>query len=261
MHKITLFALVGFFVSCSQDSSDKVSEQPSSTSKVTSHPELEEKMLAIDAQEEELTVANSLTFNHNDGSFEEVYAFLDGKEKIVKIEEKFTNGKSGDNGVRFFYLENGKKFISKERFSDNSKAKGAFRERISYYDGNGKVLSTRERLAQFEEDLEKEEFKNTAKFDCSMKTAEEVLNNKGVFSTTFQGFVENGPLTYLLVGGPGESGYASALAIQFEDQTIAAMRKNEKKYINRPLAVQFERMMDEKNLEFQVLLSMKMLDE
>lgn len=262
MTKLFFFAFIGILISCSPNSSEISEEKEGTTSipEAGSNENLEAKRRNIDENEANYDLANSLSYRHNDGSLEEVYAILDPNKNILKIEERYTNGKTGNNGKRIFYLENGKKFMSIERFADNEKSNGAYRERVSYYSTDGKVLSTKQRVAQFEEDLEKEKFVEAAKYDCSLKTAEQVLNNEGVFATTFQGFVSAGNLSYILVGGPGETGYASAIAIQYEDDQIKKLRSNEVKYINTPLSVQFEKMVDEKDLEFQVLLSMKILN-
>lgn len=259
MYRLLFIALIMSISACNTDTAENQEETKLPTKTATSNEELENKRILIDAKEDQYAIANSLSYRHNDGSLEEAFAYLDENKEIKKIEQQFTNGKTGNSGKRFFYLENGKKFLTIERFSDNENAKGAFRERISYYDKHAKVISTKERLAQFEEDLLKVEFADVAKYDCSMERADEVLNNKGVFATTFQGFVNGGNLTYLLVGGPGESGYASALAIQYEDEQIKKLKANEVAYINTPLRVQFEKMLDDRDLEFQVLLSMKIV--
>ncbi|MFA7272513.1 MAG: hypothetical protein WC044_01515 [Crocinitomicaceae bacterium] len=221
--------------------------------------EIQAKVDKINAEAESLTVANSLSYQHNDGSSEEVFAYLDKDQHIMKIEEKFKNGKTGDAGIRLFYFENGKRIMSVERFIDAEKAQGQFRERISFYKKTGEVTSTMERKAVYEEDLEKVEFKSVETYDCSMEIAENVLNQKGVFATTFQGFASDGPVDYLIVGGPGESGYASALAVQYADNIFKQLKTNEAKMINTPLSIEFEKMMDERKLEFQVLTGLKIV--
>ncbi len=258
MIRILSISIFLFFVACNSSNNESTIEDLPKSTDATSNIALDDKKILIDGKEDKLTAANSLTYTHNDGSYEEALAFLDDKKNIVKVAEKFTNGITGNSGTRTFYLENNKKFMSVERFLDNEKAKGAFRERISYYDKNGSPISTKERLTQFEENIEKEEFKGAKPYDCSMETAEQVLNNKGVFATTFQGFIENGDMTYLLVGGRGKTGYASALAIQFVDDQIDYLRKNETTAIGKPLTVEFERMRDQKNMEFQLLINAKM---
>lgn len=257
MIRILSISLLLVLVACDSNKNESATDNQPIAADATSNLALDDKKILIDGKEDLLTAANSLTYTHNDGSYEEALAFLDDKKNIVKVVEKFTNGKTGNSGTRTFYLENNKKFMSVERFLDNDNSKGAFRERISYYDENGNPISTKDRLTQFEENIEKETFKAITPYDCSMETAEQVLNNKGVFATTFQGFLENGDMTYLLVGGPGKTGYASALAIQFVDDQINFLRKNEKSSIGTPLTVDFERMRDQKNMEFQLLINAK----
>ncbi len=248
---LLLFAVLG----CQNTTSPADETIPSGQIKAEANETKDNQRLLIDAKEDQLIVAQSLTFQHNDGSFEEVLAFLDDQQQIVKLEEKFADAKTKNSGKRLFYFDKGKKFMTVELFTDNLDSKGSFRERVSYYDKNGKVISSKDRLAQFEEDLAKVDFKKIEPYDCSHERAMAVLNNEGVFETTFQGFLENGNLTYLLVGGPGETGYASAIAVQYEDSQIAYLKKNMLKSINKPLDVKFERMLDEKNMEFQVLIS------
>jgi len=261
MLRIILFSTLFAFTACQSDKS--VTEELTTTphKSPVANESLDNKRLLIDAKEDQLIVANSLTYQHNDGSTEEVLAFLDDQENIVKIEEKFSDADTRNSGKRIFYFENSKKFMTVELFMDNKDSKGAFRERVSYYNKNETVKSSKDRLAPFEEDLEKMEFKKIGHYDCSVKRAMAVLNNEGVFKTTFQGFLENGYMTYLLVGGPGESGYATAIAVQYDDSQITKLKKNTLKYINKPLKVKFERMLDEKNMEFQVLISAQLLDD
>jgi uncharacterized protein YfaP (DUF2135 family) len=250
--KIVFLSFLILIASC--QNTNKNSEE--SQVKSSTNPKVEKIMASIEqinAQAENYTVANSLFYQHNDGSTEEVFAYLNKDQQIVKIEEKFKNGKNSNSGVRYFFFENGKRIASKERFIDVVNAKGQFRERLSFYNENGKAIHTNERLALYEEDLEKIDFQSVEPYNCSMETAENVLNQKGVFSTTFQGFATDGPVDYLIVGGPGETGYASALAIQYTDGEVNRLKANEKTMINTPLIVEFEKMMDERKLEFQVL--------
>lgn len=258
MYKFSFIFLALLFVGCiSQEQTEEADNESTTMDKpAVSNNKLDSQKDHIDVNEEQYDLASSLSFQHNDGSTEEVLAYLDKDKKIVKIKENFSVGKTGDVGSRVFYLENGLKFLSIEICSDNVNANGAFKEKVSYYDTDGNVLSTKERSSILEESLENEAFVDTENYDCSMEIAENVLNNKGVFSTTFQGFAENGHLTYLLVGGPGETGYASGLAVQYEDSQIKKLMADQKSFVDQPLSVQFEKMVDEKNLEFQVLVGL-----
>lgn len=250
--KLFVFLFLLLLASCQNSRQTDAEQNPKSESnpKVTKIMSVVE---GVNTQINNFTVANSLAYRHNDGSTEEVFAYLDKSQQIVKIEEKFKEGSDGNSGVRNFYFENGKKIMSQELFIDLKDGGGNFRERLSFYDKNGRPFETKERITQFEEDLEKLEFKSVKVYDCSMETADQVLNQKGVFATTFQGFASDGPVDYLIVGGPGESGFASALAVQYADGNINYLKANQERLINTPLLVEFEKMMDERKLEFQIL--------
>jgi hypothetical protein len=256
INKIALFTILLILVSC-QNTDEKPTKNTPVSAQNPKLVEIQNLVDRINSDAEELTVANSLFYQHNDKSTEEVFAYLNNKQQIVKIEEKYKNGKTGNSGVRFFYFDAGKKILSEERFIDALKSKGKFRERISFYDENGKPFYTKQRVTQFEEGLEKIEFNSVKLYDCSTETAQNVLNQKGIFSTTFQGFATDGPIDYLIVGGPGESGYASALAVQFSDGQINYLKANQERMIDSPLTVEFEKMMDQHKLEFQVLKSVQ----
>jgi len=253
VNKIAILSFLLVLVSC-QDNTENSNNGISATSKSTPKMNaLQRKVDNINTNAEDLNVANSLSYRHNDGSIEEVFAYLNQQQQIVKVEEKFKNGKEGDSGVRFFYFEKGKKIMTVERFIDVKKRDGKFLERVSFYDKSGKPFASKERVTLYEEDLEKIEFSAINPYDCSIETAENVLNQKGVFSTTFQGFASDGPIDYLIVGGPGETGFASALAVQYADQTTNYLKSNQERMVDSPLLVEFEKMMDERKLEFQVL--------
>jgi len=253
VNKIVILGLLLVLVSCQNNAENNNNDAPAVSENTSGMTELERKVDNINTNAGDLIVANSLSYQHNDGSTEEVFAYLNLEQQIVKIEEKFKNGKQGDSGVRFFYLEKGKKIMTLERFIDVKNRGGKFRERVSFYDKSGKPFASKERITLYEEDLEKIEFSAINPYDCSIETAENVLNQKGVFSTTFQGFASDGPIDYLIVGGPGETGFASALAVQYADQTTNYLKSNQERMVDSPLLVEFEKMMDERKLEFQVL--------
>ena len=91
--------------------------------------------------------------------------------------------------------------------------------------------------------------------------AKAVLNQTGPFKTTFQGFFKNGPLDYLIVGGEGQNDFTSTLLVQFEDQQVKFLKENERRMIGTPLIVNYEKMVDEQNFEFQVLLQVQIVTE
>ena len=251
INKVVIISFLLLLAAC-KNNSKKVAEKDLFAKITPQMSEIQKMVDQITTNAGDLTVANSLSYQHNDGSTEEVFAYLNSDNQIVKVEEKFKNGVIGNSGVRFFFLNKGKKIMTIERFIDAANS-GKFHERQSFYDENEAPFATQERLTLYEEDLEKMKFTAIKPFNCSIETAENVLNQKGVYSTTFQGFASDGPIDYLIVGGPGETGYASALAVQFADPTTSFLKSNQEKMVNSPLIVEFEKMMDERKLEFQVL--------
>jgi hypothetical protein len=228
---------------------------------LTNEAEFAQMILEIDAKEGQLDVGNSLFYTNNDQSTEEVFAYLNKQGEILKMEEKFYDATTGNRGIRLFYFLKEKKFASIERFIDKKDAEGKFVGRVSYYNKNQQPIFSKARLADYEEDLENAEFKQIAPFDCSMLTARQVLNQQGLFKTTFQGFLSDGPVDYLLVGGTGEKGYTSAIVVQFEDDQLAYLKKNQQTMVNTPLMVEYEKMIDQGNYEYQILLKARILSE
>jgi hypothetical protein len=84
-----------------------------------------------------------------------------------------------------------------------------------------------------------------------------VLNKEKEFETTFQGFVSDGTLNYVLVGENTENGFASSLAVQYSEGDVRKLLKNEKAMIGKLLTVTHEVMEDERGLKFQLLLSLE----
>jgi len=219
--------------------------------------EIEKRIADTDLQEK-LAITNSLFFTKEDGSSFEVKAFLDKSDAVLKVEQKFVNGKTNEYGTILFYVLNGKKYASKERFEDRSGEKPTFIERVSYYNEKEKVTQTKIRKAFFEEELDAQPFEKTEVYDCSITLAMNALNQEGIFETRFQGFVFNGNTTYVTVGEAGGNGYISALLLQYEDETTRKLMKNQKKMLGKKLDLGFQKMVDDTGFEFQVLLTVEM---
>lgn len=242
-------------MACTSDNKDENNKE-NKASNLGKEDQLEEQMLAIE-NNPELVAVNSMAYNNNENSTTEAIAFFDKKENMVKVEEKFSDMKTGNLGSHFFYLNNAKKFATKEIYFNNQLKNPAFIERISFYDNNEKVIFTKERKAPLEEDLENMSFEITKLKDCKMDRAYDIMNQEGDFVTTFQGFVSDGNADYLLVGKNTPDGYATSLAIQRSDEVIKKLSKNERGMIGTPLEVQYEVIIDERGLKFQALRSVQ----
>ena len=127
-------------------------------------------------------------------------------------------------------------------------------ERISYYDEKENPIKTIERIADFEDQLYREEFKVVENYNCSSKRALMALNQEGEFSTTFQGFIKEEPYLYLIVGDNEDNGYTSALVVQYEDQTIKKLQMYEAEMIGKGIQVEFETLSGTQGYDYQILV-------
>ncbi len=246
-----LFSLCACMFACTPESDDLTGAEPKKLYK--DEQLFEDKMLAIE-NDTSLNVLKSLAYNNNDGSTEEASAYLDEVQNEVKIEEYFSNHVNGNYGKRIFFIEKGRKFASKEIYFDNQLKTPSFVERVSYYDKKGNVLFTKERKSFYEEDLDEHNFQIAKKYNCPIDNAMNMLNQEGDFLSTFQGFVKNKDMLYLLVGENTPNGYTAALVVQYVDNVIQQLQKNEKEYIGVPLDIQYEVGTDINNMTYRVLI-------
>jgi hypothetical protein len=193
--------------------------------------------------------ASSLDYSKEDKTSIHVDAHLDNDENIVKLVENFTDKDATRMGTNSFYLHNGKVFMSKEIYFTNESAD--FIERISYYAPNGICLKSKERKAISEVALQKAKFDAVPKTVCSIDRAMRALNQEKEFATTFQGFIQSGKDLYMLVGTPGEGGYTSALKVRPTDTFIAEIRKDELRYLNGTIYLQFEKIQEVGGFTYQ----------
>jgi len=216
----------------------------------------ENKMIALD-QNESLLIANSLQYHNNAGSTEEVTAFLDAEENIVKLEETYLDAATQTYGKVTFYLENGKKFATKAIVQEQALNVPIYKEIITYYDKSEKPLYAKMRQSQYEIELENLAFESTKATNVSASRAIRALNQEEEFKTTFQGLAYDGTLKYIIVGDPAPEGFASTLSVQYQEGDIKKLFQDEEGYLNVPLEIQYERMTDQSGMEFQVLVMLK----
>ena len=193
--------------------------------------------------------ASSLDYSTEDKTTIHVDAHLDNDENIVKLVENFTNKDATRMGTNSFYLHHGKVFMTKEIFVNNGSTD--FIERISYYAPNGICLKSKERKAVSEANLNKAKFDAVPKTVCSIDRAMRALNQEKEFATTFQGFIQSGKDLYIVVGTPGVGGYTSALKVKQTDPFIAEIRKDELRYLNGTIYLQFEKIQEVGGFTYQ----------
>ena len=254
---LTTLLLILTCASCKTDEvvtdSDETDEPVIET---PSNDELEAYLMEIDLNDE-LELASSLYYTKGSDSGEEmvqVNLFLTDSSEVLKIEELMV--RPGTNSIvsNVFYYKDEVKCASKQFFEESINDSSYFVEVLSYYDADAKVILSKRRTAMFEDYLDQEAYTVVKNSDCSDARAFDVVNQEGNFETTFQGFVEFGQFTYLIVGENKKVGFASSLVVQRESALIKELRANEKEMIGTPLEVEFGTAMDDGGSQ-QILLS------
>jgi hypothetical protein len=248
--------LIALLMGACGQSNKKTEEEPEEISNAN---EFEKRIAAID-NNPDLQVINSLSYNDNAGNTVEARAFLDKDQKEVRIEEDFSDAKTGNYGTNTFYVHNGKKFATREIYFDKQRKEKPMVERVSYYDDKAKVLYTKIRYAEGEEQLNNEGFKGVASYDCPEERVMRVINQEGEYRTTFQGFVQSNGMVYALVGGPGKDDPVSSLSVQHKYGDISKLLADERGNIGRLVRVQHETMMSPQGLRFQVLIALEFVE-
>lgn len=258
---VTLLSIGSVALFSCENSKSKETEIATSYQKLSNEESIDAEIKTIDDEiAKSDQIANSLNYSKENGEAIQVIAHLSSDNEILKLEEKFTGGEGKNTGKILYYLKNGIPFTTKELFEDYTDAQHPkFVERISYYDVKGNVMATKEKRVNYEEELPNVNYVSAPKHTCKMDKAMRVLNQKGEFELTFQGFVETDALNYLIVGQPGENGYTSAMRIEFNDKFIVDALKNQRKYLNRKCRVSFA-VSENSGFEYQVYTGGEWLD-
>ncbi len=190
--------------------------------------------------------ANSLMFANEEGKSVSVIAHLVEGNLILKMEENFSEGNGGTQGIRYYYLNDGKLIATHEMMAEMSNNVGVWVDRYSFYDKNEKVVKSKERRADEQEKTEVMQYTPCALSQLDTKKVFRILNNQEEFATNFQGFYHAGQDDFIQIGANGIDGYTATLRLSFQDDFIKILNANEKAYIGKPVKVQFDivRMVD-----------------
>jgi nitrous oxide reductase len=123
------------------------------------------------------------------------------------------------------------------------------------------VLYSSSRKAKDEESIAAISFRTDKKYSFKVDEALEILNQKGRFETRFQSFMSIGGKEFIIVSAFGKDPYYSVLAIQPDDKVVQALKKNEKKYLNKLLKVEFEEVTESNGFTFQGLIKAEIVEE
>ncbi len=239
---IVLFFTIG--MSSCTDNTKKTASETNTAEDLSVSENYEAFISKIDANDS-LGIANTLYYTNQKGDAVEVELLLNSKDEIVKLTEIMTSSHSNSIVSNEFYYKNGKLYVSKE-FREQSKNDSLyFVEYRSYYDTSETILLTKKRTAKYEELLDQEPFTNTEKRPLSDDRAKRVINQKGEFETTFQGFVEVAEYLYIVVGENKKSGYSSSLVVQSYTPLIKELKANQSAMLGTPLEISFGRTNDD----------------
>lgn len=247
---LSIILLTGIFSACKEEKTGE--NQPVVSKKLSQEDAMFAEMKAIDDLSEQLgQVATSLKYTNEKGESIVVHAFFGEDNTILKMDQEFSKGNNADYGKITYYLKEGLLFLSREYFQDNSGSTPKFVDRISLYE-KGKVKKTIEKRVDYEDQLENTTYQPVSLVACNLSDAMDVLDQKGAYETTFQGFVDANQVTYLVVGEPKKDGFSSAIRTDELDSFIMELKRNPKKHLNRKIVVAFEVVTDPTGFEFQL---------
>lgn len=253
--------------SCSGKETTEDSEGTETTQteqkEVISDNEIDGLMFEIDSKLVDMPLIRSLRYAKENQTSVDVSAWLDANNQIVKIEEFLLDGPTGIQTRKHFYSNGGTLYATKIVQEKRPEGKDPYySELITFYNDKGEATSSKERTARYEELLEQESFSKVTTTPLSSENAMMVLNQQGPYETTFQGFVESGPYSFLIVGENAADGYTSSLSIQEPPSpTINYLRQQGKKALGQKLLVNFERLYDAQGYEMQVLMDVALVQE
>lgn len=262
MNFLTFFTALILLVAC--NNSDNNTEEPKADTPLAPLAEANEfdsLMEKIDQDLINLSRVESLIYYKEDGSSMAVTAHLDQNNLITKIEEDQLDGKTGIRTRSYFYSNGGVQFASKRTTIKGEGMEAYFSEEVSFYTPDGQVKESKERISDDENYIENEEFRKINSIKHSSDNALQVLKQKGSYVTTFQGFVENGPYHFLIVGEDvPTNGYYSSISIQEDSPTLRYLKTEGKKALGKELDVQFERHTDGMGYIVQILRSVALVE-
>jgi hypothetical protein len=194
----------------------------------------------------------SLLYTDLEGNTTEVFAWIDKKMEIVKLQQMF-NEVSGRKIERIFYFLNGIKTMSRQIVYYYDKKQPFFTEERSYYSLTNSVITTFSRFAKTE-NLDRATFKESKKHGIPHETTLSIIKRTGDYETRFQGFEEAFGRKFIVVGTEKQT---TTLAFNVLSPILTELIKTEKSSQNKLLEVQFSPMTEPDGFTFQALIDLE----
>ncbi len=245
---ILLIALSITFVGCQGENTDVVDVNDTIENENVYEPDqravgIDQYVEAVDANPE-LRIFSSLEYMNGDRQLYEVHAYRDTTDtNFVKLVEYTSAKLTGTLQSNTFYYKAGKKVASRQLAEQGDDDNLHFVERVTYYDENETAIITKERTAEYEEQLEDVGFIAGSTNQLSAERAIRALEQTGEFAPLFEGFVEGEGDLYMVVGENKPNGYTSALLVQSRNGLVDRMYKDPESYKGKQLSIAFSKEM------------------
>lgn len=182
--------------------------------------------------------------------------FCDKDGNVHKMKEQISSSSLlSENTI--YYNSKGKLYATTSEYQQKQDTATVFVEELTIYNAKGKIDKQFKRIT-----TAKEQGEYLPSTDNKVITKDKIIramNNEGEFTLTFQGIIKTDNLDFILVGGPGKDDYNSALQIEGNYPFMNQIYANEREFVGRKIAVNFERK-QMGNFAYQAYVAAKWVD-
>jgi len=199
----------------------------------------------------------SLNYANDYGINKKVSGFGNQNGDIIKLQQETTYPSGQAETISYYFGPNG--MICANRHFVHFAEKTSFcMDTKSYFDKDGKVIYTCKRQSDNEENLLQVPFKSATKRKFSFLNAMEILNQKGLYATRLQGFMEAASHQFIIVG---TKYFNSAIAYEPNNKIINALKNKGENAEQTLLKVNFTEVRESNGFTYQGLLDLKIVPE
>jgi hypothetical protein len=266
IRSVLCLCLVVFLVGCENQQRKRLSfdntEIPDASKyeKVFSDQDQYDSLVRKIDNSKKYTEVYSLEYGDKKGNRCMVTGLLNSKKSVIKLKLEESR-MDGVILVTDFYFSGKNLFFARQRVNDFNKDSMGFGEVFSYFGTNRKIIYSASKMANTEAELDNLKAFYVKKVDFDPAKALSIINQKGPFETRFQGSIDTEAYTFIIVGTSGKNGQNSALAYNKNYPLAEEMAKNESKYLNKKLRIDFTKVTEANNFSYQGLTGIKLIQE